>query len=71
MAGNKETVTKAIEKPGRFRTELVKQGILLFPVIWGSYKKDPIQKRGFRTTSKVDASLPSIGVSLIINCTFS
>lgn len=61
LAGKKETVSRAIEKAERFRSELVKRGILLIPVIWGDYKQTPIEKKGFGLPVKAAASLPSIG----------
>lgn len=67
MAGSKETVTRAIQKAERFRTELVNRGVLLVPVIWDEYiKKAPTErKRGFGLTAKTATSLPSIGVRLL------
>ncbi|WOL15827.1 protein LOW PSII ACCUMULATION 1, chloroplastic [Canna indica] len=50
-----------MEKAERFRTELLKRGVLLIPVIWGDYKKAPIEKKGFGLPSKSASSLPSIG----------
>ncbi|KAJ6848661.1 uncharacterized protein M6B38_275590 [Iris pallida] len=61
LAGDKETVSRAIGKAERFRTDLVKRGVLLIPVIWGSYKKVTIEKKGFGLPEKAAASLPSIG----------
>lgn len=60
LAGNKETVSRAMEKAERFRTELVKRGVLLIPVIWGDYKKVSVDKKGFGLPAKA-AALPSIG----------
>ncbi|XP_029122747.1 protein LOW PSII ACCUMULATION 1, chloroplastic isoform X3 [Elaeis guineensis] len=62
LAGNKETVSRAMEKAERFRTELLKRGVLLIPVIWGDYRQTPIDKKGFGLPPKAAASLPSIGV---------
>ncbi|OAY81094.1 Protein LOW PSII ACCUMULATION 1, chloroplastic [Ananas comosus] len=62
LAGTKESVTRAIEKAERFRTELLKRGVLLVPVIFGSYKKAPVEKKGFGLPTKAATSLPSIGV---------
>lgn len=70
MAGNKETVTRAIEKAERFRTELVKRGVILAPVIWGENRKASLERKGFGLPAKAATSLPSIGVrsfSLILN----
>nr|CAD1830003.1 unnamed protein product [Ananas comosus var. bracteatus] len=61
LAGTKESVTRAIEKAERFRTELLKRGVLLVPVIFGSYKKAPVEKKGFGLPTKAATSLPSIG----------
>ncbi|XP_073100210.1 protein LOW PSII ACCUMULATION 1, chloroplastic isoform X2 [Elaeis guineensis] len=61
LAGNKETVSRAMEKAERFRTELLKRGVLLIPVIWGDYRQTPIDKKGFGLPPKAAASLPSIG----------
>ncbi|KAH0462648.1 hypothetical protein IEQ34_010223 [Dendrobium chrysotoxum] len=61
LAGDKETVSRAIQKAERFRTELVKRGVLLIPVIWGAYKKAPLEKKGFGLPLKTTTSLPSIG----------
>ncbi|ONK78658.1 uncharacterized protein A4U43_C02F21100 [Asparagus officinalis] len=61
LAGSKETVSRAIQRAERFRTELVNRGVLLVPVIWGDYKKAPIEKKGFGFPSKTATSLPSIG----------
>jgi len=65
LAGNKETVSRAIEKAERFRTELVKRGVLLIPCIWGDYRKAPIERKGFGVPAKAAASLPSIGVRFV------
>ncbi|THG14977.1 hypothetical protein TEA_025108 [Camellia sinensis var. sinensis] len=62
LAGKKETVSLAIQKAERFRTELLRRGVLLVPVIWGEGSKAPqMDKKGFGTSSKAAASLPSIG----------
>ncbi|KAG1365221.1 protein LOW PSII ACCUMULATION 1, chloroplastic [Cocos nucifera] len=61
LAGKKETVSRAMEKAERFRTELLKRGVLLIPVIWGDYRQTPIDKKGFGLSPKAAASLPSIG----------
>jgi hypothetical protein len=62
LAGNKETVTRALEKAERFRTELLRRGVLLIPVIWGSEKKEPVQKKGFGVPRNASVYLPSVGV---------
>ncbi|PIA44446.1 hypothetical protein AQUCO_01700206v1 [Aquilegia coerulea] len=61
LAGNKETVSRAIQKAERFRTDLLKRGVLLVPVIWGEAKRPPIEKKGFGLSEKATTSLPSIG----------
>ena len=64
LAGKKETVTLAMQKADRFRTELLRRGVLLVPVVWGERKTPEVEKkRGFGASSKAAAtSLPSIGV---------
>lgn len=64
MAGNKETVTLALRKAERFRTELLRRGVLLVPVIWGQGTEPQLEKKGFGLSPKAAASLPSIGVKL-------
>ncbi|KAK6937402.1 Protein LOW PSII ACCUMULATION 1-like [Dillenia turbinata] len=61
LAGNKETVSLAMQKAERFRTELLRRGVLLVPVIWGEGNTAPVEKKGFGTPAKAAASLPSIG----------
>lgn len=62
LAGDKETVFGAMQKAERFRTELVKRGVLLVPVIWGAHTKVSDEKKGFGLPMKAAISLPSIGV---------
>lgn len=62
MAGKKETVSLAIQKAERFRTELLRRGVLLVPVIWGEGREPQMEKKGFGLPSKAAAALPSIGV---------
>lgn len=62
MAGDKETVSRSMQKAERFRTELVKRGVLLVPVIWGALTKVPVDKKGFGLPMKAATPLPSIGV---------
>lgn len=69
MAGNKETVASAMRKAERFRTDLVKRGVILVPVIWGEGREPQMERKGFGLSSKAAASLPSIGVSNHINTT--
>ena len=52
----------AIQKAERFRTELLKRGVLLVPVIWGQRMAPQVEKKGFGVPSKAAAALPSIGV---------
>lgn len=61
LAGKKETVSLAIRKAERYRTELLRRGILLVPVIWGEVRAPKIEKKGFGSPTKAAASLPSIG----------
>ncbi|XP_057439294.1 protein LOW PSII ACCUMULATION 1, chloroplastic [Lotus japonicus] len=62
LAGTKETVSLALRKAERFRSELIKRGVLLVPVIWGEGKEPKIEKKGFGLSSKAAAeALPSIG----------
>ncbi|RVX20594.1 Protein low PSII accumulation 1, chloroplastic [Vitis vinifera] len=61
LAGTKETVSLAIKQAERFRTELLKRGVLLVPVIWGENKAPQMEKKGFGIPSKAATSLPSIG----------
>ncbi|EOA12185.1 hypothetical protein CARUB_v100165360mg, partial [Capsella rubella] len=61
LAGKKETVTAAMQKADRFRTELLRRGVLLVPVVWGERKTPVIEKKGFGASSKAATSLPSIG----------
>uniref|UniRef100_A0A5B7ATZ4 Uncharacterized protein n=1 Tax=Davidia involucrata TaxID=16924 RepID=A0A5B7ATZ4_DAVIN len=61
LAGKKETVSFAIQKAERFRTELLQRGVLLVPVIWGEGRAPKMEKKGFGISSKAAAALPSIG----------
>ncbi|XP_051118822.1 protein LOW PSII ACCUMULATION 1, chloroplastic [Andrographis paniculata] len=61
LAGNKETVSAAMRKAERFRTELVKRGVILVPIVWGEGREKQAEKKGFGLSSKATASLPSIG----------
>ncbi|GMY16892.1 protein LOW PSII ACCUMULATION 1, chloroplastic isoform X2 [Fagus crenata] len=61
LAGEKEAVSLAIQKAERFRTELLKRGVLLVPVIWGQRMAPQVEKKGFGVPSKAAAALPSIG----------
>lgn len=67
MAGKKETVSKAIQKCEKFRTELLERGVLLIPVIFDDKKKNNVAKKGFGVSAKVATSLPSIGVSSVLH----
>lgn len=64
-----------MQQAERFRTELLRRGVLLVPVIWGEGRAPQVEKKGFGTSQKAAASLPSIGVrcegySLIYQCFF-
>lgn len=61
LAGKKETVSLAMQKAERFRTELLRRGVLLVPVIWGESRAPDVEKKGFGARQKAAASLPSIG----------
>ncbi|XP_048504328.1 protein LOW PSII ACCUMULATION 1, chloroplastic isoform X2 [Beta vulgaris subsp. vulgaris] len=61
LAGKRESVSLAMKKAERFRTELLKRGLLLVPVIWGEGEATPVEKKGFGFPVKAAASLPSIG----------
>ncbi|KAF8015086.1 hypothetical protein BT93_H0779 [Corymbia citriodora subsp. variegata] len=61
LAGKKETIAIAMQKAERFRTELLRRGVLLVPVIWGEDKAAPLEKKGFGASRKPAAALPSIG----------
>ncbi|PON96581.1 N-terminal acetyltransferase A, auxiliary subunit [Trema orientale] len=61
LAGTKETVSVAMQQAERFRTELLRRGVLLVPVIWGEGKEPQLEKKGFGASQKAAASLPSIG----------
>lgn len=51
-----------MQKAERFRTELLRRGVLLVPVIWGAVEAASVEKKGFGRSVKAAASLPSIGV---------
>lgn len=59
LAGSKASVTQAMQRAERYRTELLKRGVLLIPVIFGASQKAQIKPKGFGTTRSV-ASAPSI-----------
>ncbi|CAN6468348.1 unnamed protein product [Victoria cruziana] len=61
LAGDKETVNRAVEKAERFRTELLRRGVILIPVIWGSDKREPVERKGFGGPANASISLPSVG----------
>lgn len=61
LAGKKDTVSSAIQKAERFRTELLRRGVLLVPVIWGEGQSTQVEKKGFGVATKAATSLPSIG----------
>ena len=56
-----------MQKAERFRTELLRRGVLLVPVIWGEGDASPVLKKGFGVSGKAVASLPSIGVRVLCN----
>ncbi|KAL6208441.1 hypothetical protein ACLB2K_019390 [Fragaria x ananassa] len=61
LAGKKETVNSSMQQAARFRTDLLLRGVLLVPVIFGEVRAPKIEKKGFGTSSKAAAALPSIG----------
>lgn len=61
MAGNKDAVATAMRKAERFRTELVRRGVILVPVVWAEGREPKAEKKGFGLSKKA-ASLPSLGV---------
>ena len=61
LAGSKASVTRAMQRAERYRTELLKRGVLLIPVIFGASQKDQTKPRGFGTR-RAAASAPSVGV---------
>ncbi|KAH9617960.1 hypothetical protein KSS87_003573 [Heliosperma pusillum] len=61
LAGRKESVSLAMRKAEKFRTELLRRGVLLVPVIWGESKAAPVLKKGFGSSEKTATALPSIG----------
>ncbi|KAL9247177.1 hypothetical protein vseg_020635 [Gypsophila vaccaria] len=61
LAGKKESVSQAMRKAEKFRTELLRRGVLLVPVIWGEGKAATVVKKGFGSSEKAAAALPSIG----------
>ncbi|KAF3970043.1 hypothetical protein CMV_006216 [Castanea mollissima] len=61
LAGEKEAVSLAIQKAERFRTDLLRRGVLLVPVIWGQGTAPQVEKKGFGVPRKAADALPSIG----------
>lgn len=61
LAGKKETVSLAIQKAERYRTELLRRGVLLVPVMWNENRAPKLEKKGFGLPKKAPGSLPSIG----------
>ncbi|CAO2208148.1 unnamed protein product [Urochloa humidicola] len=60
LAGSKESVTRAMQRAERYRTELLKRGVLLIPVIFGASQKDQAKPRGFGAR-RAAASVPLVG----------
>lgn len=54
----------SIQQAAKFRTELLRRGVLLVPVIWDEVMAPQMEKKGFGSPSKAAAALPSIGVRL-------
>nr|XP_023922125.1 protein LOW PSII ACCUMULATION 1, chloroplastic isoform X4 [Quercus suber] len=61
LAGEKEAVSLAIQTAERFRTDLLRRGVLLVPVIWGQGTAPQVEKKGFGVPRKAADALPSIG----------
>ncbi|CAA3009793.1 LOW PSII ACCUMULATION 1, chloroplastic [Olea europaea subsp. europaea] len=61
LAGKKEMVASAMRKAERFRTELLRRGVILVPVIWGENKDPQLERKGFGASQRAVSSLPSIG----------
>lgn len=51
----------AIQTAERFRTDLLRRGVLLVPVIWGQGMAPQVEKKGFGVPRKAADALPSIG----------
>ncbi|RZC21771.1 Protein LOW PSII ACCUMULATION 1, chloroplastic [Glycine soja] len=62
LAGKKETVSLAMQRAERFRTELLRRGVLLVPVIWGEGQETKLEKKGFGLKPKAAEALSSIGI---------
>lgn len=60
----------ALQRAERFRTELLRRGVLLVPVIWGERRETKIEKKGFGLQPKAAEALPSIGVRIDITMCF-
>ncbi|KAL2649640.1 hypothetical protein R1flu_017768 [Riccia fluitans] len=57
VAGSKEAVAKTMQRAARFREDLLKRGVLVIPIVWGSGNEDPIaKKRGFGSAQKQTTS---------------
>ena len=52
MAGKKETVDSAMRKAERFRTDLLRRGVILIPVVWGERREPLAEKKGFGLSPK-------------------
>ncbi|KAL3701975.1 hypothetical protein R1sor_019997 [Riccia sorocarpa] len=57
VAGSKEAVAKTMQRAARFRDDLLKRGVLVIPIVWGSGQEDPnAKKRGFGSSQKQSTS---------------
>ncbi|KAL6626201.1 hypothetical protein ACP70R_029927 [Stipagrostis hirtigluma subsp. patula] len=56
---------RAMQRAERYRTELLKRGVLLIPVIFGASQKAQSKPRGFGNTRSA-ASVPSVGVRAVL-----
>ncbi|XP_062198551.1 protein LOW PSII ACCUMULATION 1, chloroplastic [Phragmites australis] len=58
LAGSKASVTRGMQRAERYRTELLKRGVLLIPVIFGASQNAQTKPRGFGNRRSA-ASVPS------------
>ncbi|KAJ3669528.1 hypothetical protein LUZ60_011478 [Juncus effusus] len=61
LAGTKGVVTTAMKKAERFRNELVKRGVILVPVIFGSYRKISFSKNDYYSLPEPATPISSTG----------
>ena len=51
----------AMQNADRFRTELLRRGVLLVPVVWGEGQAPQIEKKGFGHPQKQQLLFPPLG----------